>query len=97
MLIVFRGIDLRGFQQWTLGYLDTFKHALYWTMYQHGYDKEKNNIDPEKGNAANNYHLIAYISLMWKLLTSVLAEKVYALLSEKNKLPDEKKVRMADS
>ena len=62
-------------------------------MYQHGYDKEKNNIDPEKGNAANNYHLIAYLSLMWKLLTSVLAEKVYALLSEKNKLPDEKKVR----
>ena len=47
--------------------------------------------DPEKRNAANNYHPIACLPLMWKLLTSILAEKVYAHLSEKNVLPDEQK------
>ena len=45
--------------------------------------------DPEKGNAANNYRPIACLPLMSKLLTSILAEKVYAHLSEKNVLPDE--------
>ena len=52
---------------------------------------------PEKGNAANNYHSIACPPLMWKLLASVLAEKVYAHLSEKNILPDEQKVCLKDS
>ena len=54
--------------------------------------KEKTTLiqkDPEKGNAANNYRPIPCLPLMWKLLTSVLAEKVYAHLSEKKVLPDE--------
>ena len=34
---------------------------------------------------------------MWKLLTSVLVEKVYAYLSEKNVLPDEQKGCRKDS
>ena len=53
--------------------------------------------DPEKGHAANNYRPIACLPLMWKLLTSVLAEKVYAHLSEKNVLPDEQKGCREDS
>ena len=49
--------------------------------------------DPEKGNDDSNYHyhLFAELALMWKLLTSVLAEKVYAHLSEKNVLMDQHK------
>ena len=31
--------------------------------------------DPAKGNAANNYRPIACLTLMWKLLTSILAKK----------------------
>ena len=53
--------------------------------------------DPEKGNAANNYCPITCLPLMWKLLTSVLAEKVYAHLSEKNVLQDEQKGCRKDS
>ena len=34
---------------------------------------------------------IACLPRMWKLLTSVLVEKVYAHISEKNVLPDEQK------
>ena len=62
--------------------------------------KEKTTLiqkDPEKGNAANNYCPIAYLPLMWKLMTSVLAEKVYAHLSEKKVLPDEQKGCRKDS
>ena len=53
--------------------------------------------DPEKENAANKYCPIAYLPLMWKLLTIVFAEKVYAQLSEKNVLPDEQKGCKKDS
>ena len=62
--------------------------------------KEKTTLiqkDPEKGNAANNYRPIACLPLMWKLLTSALAEKVYAHLSEKKVLPDEQKGCRKDS
>ena len=47
--------------------------------------------DPEKGNAANNYRPIACLPLMRKLLTSILVQKIYAHLSEKNVLLDEQK------
>ena len=53
--------------------------------------------DPGKENAANKYCSIAYLPLMWKLLTIVFAEKVYAQLSEKNVLPDEQKGCKKDS
>ena len=63
-------------------------------------DKGKDNIDqkdPQKGNVANTHHPIACLSLMWKLLTSVSAEKVYAQFSEKKVLPDEQKGCRKDS
>ena len=53
--------------------------------------------DPEKGNDASNYHLFAQLPLMWKMLTSGLAEKVYAHLSEKNVLMDQHKRCRKDS
>ena len=53
--------------------------------------------DPEKVNAANNCSPIASVPLMWKLLTSVLAEKVYLHLSEKNVLRDQQKGFRKDS
>ena len=53
--------------------------------------------NPEKGNAANNCHSIACLPIMWKLLTSVLTEKVYAHLSEKKMLPDEQRGCRKDS
>ena len=53
--------------------------------------------DPEEGDAANNYGPIACLPLMWKLLISVLAENVYAHLSEKNELPDEQRGCRKDS
>ena len=62
--------------------------------------KEKTTLvkkEPEKANAANNYCPIACLPLMWKLLTSVLAEKVYVHLSEKEVLPDEQKGCRKDS
>ena len=45
--------------------------------------------DPKKENATNKYHPIACLPLMWKLQASVLGEKVYPHLSEKNLRPDE--------
>ena len=39
--------------------------------------------DPGKENANNNYRPIALLPVMWKLLASVLAEKVYVHLSER--------------
>ena len=45
--------------------------------------------NPQKGNTSNNHCPIAFLPLMWKLLTSVFAEKVYAHLSEKKVLLDE--------
>ena len=53
--------------------------------------------DLERGNAANNYRSVACLTLMWKLLTSVLVEKVYPHLSEKNVLPDVQKGCRKDS
>ena len=53
--------------------------------------------DSEKRNAANNYHSIACLLLIWKLLTSVLAKKEYAHLSKKNMIPDEHKRCRKDS
>ena len=53
--------------------------------------------DPEKRNVASNYRSIACLPLMWKLLTSVMAEKVYAHLSEKNVLLGEQKGYRKDS
>ena len=47
--------------------------------------------DPSKGTAASNYRPIACLLLMWKLLTSMCADKMYDHLSRNMLLPDEQK------
>ena len=47
--------------------------------------------DPLKGNAASNYRPIACLPLMWKLLTGILADKIYDHLQMNRLLPDEQK------
>ena len=57
----------------------------------------KNNIDQEGSRERKScqqlppYHMPTTYVLMWKLLTSVLAEKVYVHLSAENALLDEQK------
>ena len=50
--------------------------------------------DPEKANAANNYCHIACLPLMWKLLISALAEKLFEHLSEKTRWAEERQERL---
>ena len=38
--------------------------------------------DKSKGNVANNYRPITCLPLMWKLLTGVIADQIYAHLDE---------------
>ena len=47
--------------------------------------------DKSKGNVASNYRPITCLPLMWKLLTSVIADQIYAHLDEKKLLPEEHK------
>ena len=47
--------------------------------------------DPSKGNEVGNYRPIACLPLMWKLLTSIFAEKIYEHLEENELLVDEQK------
>ena len=47
--------------------------------------------DKEKGKAASNYRLITCLPLVWKLLTSVIAEEVYGFLDTNLLLPQEQK------
>ena len=47
--------------------------------------------DPEKEWVIGNYRPIACLSLMWKLLTGIFAEKIYDHLKNNNLLPDEQK------
>ena len=44
-----------------------------------------------KGTVANNYRPIACLPLMWKLLTGILADKIYDYLKVNRLLPDEQK------
>ena len=47
--------------------------------------------DPAKGTRADNYRPIACLPLMWKLLTGILADKIYDHLAGNSLLPDEQK------
>ena len=38
--------------------------------------------DKSKGNVASNYRPITCLPLMWKLLTGVIADQIYAHLAE---------------
>ena len=47
--------------------------------------------DKSKGNVASNYRPITYLPLMWKLLTGVIADQIYAHLDQEKLLPEEQK------
>ena len=44
-----------------------------------------------RGNIASDYRPIACLPLMWKLLTSVIADKIYAHLDQEKLLSEEQK------
>ena len=48
--------------------------------------------DPRKANAIENYCPITCLPLMWKLLTGVIAEKMYDYLEQEKLLPEEQKI-----
>ena len=47
--------------------------------------------DKNKGNVASNYRSITCLPLMWKLLTGVIADQIYAPLDQEKLLPEEQK------
>ena len=47
--------------------------------------------DKSKGNVASNYRPITCLPLMWKLLTGVTADQIYAHLDQEKLLPQEQK------
>ena len=47
--------------------------------------------DKSKGNVASNYRPITSFLLMWKLLTGVIADQIYAHLDHEKLLPEEQK------
>ena len=47
--------------------------------------------DKSKGNVASNYIPITCLPLMWKLLTGVIADQIYAHLDQEKLLPEEQK------
>ena len=47
--------------------------------------------DPSKGTAPNNYRLITYLPMMWKILTAQVREKIYNSLTSRGLFPDEQK------
>ena len=47
--------------------------------------------DVTKGNIASNYRPITCLPFMWKILTGIIAEKVYKSLEERELLPEEQK------
>ena len=47
--------------------------------------------DKSKGNVTSNYRPITCLPLMWKLLTGVIADQIYAHLDQEKLLPEEQK------
>ena len=47
--------------------------------------------DKSKGNISNSYRSIAQLSLMWKLLSGVIADQIYGHFDQKRLLPEEQK------
>ena len=45
--------------------------------------------DKSTGSVASNYRPITYLPLMWKLLTGVIADQIYAHLNQEKLLPEE--------
>ena len=49
--------------------------------------------DKSKDNVASNYKPITFLPLMWKLLTSVIADQIYAHLDQEKLLPEEQRMQ----
>ena len=47
--------------------------------------------DPTTGNAVENFHPITCLSLMWKLFSGMLSEKIYDHLEAEQLFPEEQK------
>ena len=47
--------------------------------------------DKSNGNVASNYRPITFLPLMWKLLTGVIPNQIYAHLDQEKLLPEEQK------
>ena len=47
--------------------------------------------DPAKGSAVDSQKPLLFLPLMWKLMTGILAEKMYSHLEKENVLPFEQK------
>ena len=47
--------------------------------------------DKSTGNVASNYRPIICLPLMWKLLTGVIADQIYAYLDQEKLLPEEQR------
>ena len=47
--------------------------------------------DKSKDNVASNYRPITCFALMWKLLTGIIADQIYAHLDQEKLFPDEQK------
>ena len=47
--------------------------------------------DESKGNVASNYRPITFLPLLWKSLTVVIADQIYAHLDQEKLLPEEQK------
>ena len=47
--------------------------------------------DKSKGNVPSNYRPITCLPLMWKLLSGVIADKIYGHLDQQKLLPEEQK------
>ena len=53
--------------------------------------------DKSKDNMASNYRPITCLSLMWKLLTGVIADQIYTHLDQQKLSPEEQKEYRKDS
>ena len=47
--------------------------------------------DPNKGTAPNNYRLITWLPMTWKILTAQVKEEIYYSLTSRSLFPDEQK------
>ena len=52
---------------------------------------------PAKGSVVDDYRPIFCVPLMWKLMTGMLAEKMYSHLERENVPPSEQKIRRRGS
>ena len=70
------------------------KECLYSGFVSSWLTRERTSLlhkDKRKDNVASNYRPITCLPLMWKLLTGVIADQIYAHLDQQKLLPEEQK------